>query len=35
MNATDILTYLLTGDYFGLLLAVFVEIFRLLASFGV
>jgi len=35
MTATEILGYLLSGDYFGLLLAVFVEIFRVLAAFGV
>lgn len=35
MTAIEILSYLLSGDYFGLLIAVFVEIFRQLASFGI
>ena len=35
MTATEILGYLLSGDYFGLLLAVLVDIFRALSAFGV
>lgn len=35
MTATDILGFILTGDYIGLLLTVLTEIFRLLATFGV
>lgn len=34
MTATDILAFILTGDYIGLLLAVLTEIFRLLAIAG-
>lgn len=32
MTATDILSYILTENYLGLLLAVLTEIFRLLAA---
>jgi hypothetical protein len=34
MTATEILGYVLSGDYIGLLLAVLTELFRLLASAG-
>lgn len=34
MTATEILGYVLSGDYIGLLLAVLTELFRLFASAG-